>query len=281
MVTQKIVEIHNANGTVEVFVPAGSIPVPPIPPIPPEVEETERPPDPPLSAGTWFQVFQNWTGHPEVPPGGAILWTMQFSRTPLPDPVVAPSNVPFGFKPGFTRWNDRKDNPLGAKGADRVAYRLAYWWLQHADEHDYLDVLRFYVQSYGGQNNQINDKFMTENPFGLPNSESQGEAQYPYETGRKPLVTDKSNPGATFLVFHQRKSPDNATRKQLLRTIEIPPIDPNNPLTRWWYQDTGRVVATNTNFVRPDNPDGVIALLIVTANHFAYTFEEARFRSQG
>lgn len=278
------VTVIDDTGHVTFFVPEGSVPPPPPPPDGEEPPDPVAPPDPPTSPGSGFQVFQTWSGHPPVTPGGTVLWSINFSRTPLADPPIAPANLPFGFVPGRSRWNDKKDNPLGAHGADRVAYRLAYWFLQHTDRvsdadtihHDYLDIVRFHVQSYGGQNNQINDQYMIENPFGGP-GESQGEAQYPYEPGRKPMVLDKSSPGATFLARHRRKVGTSPPRSQLLRQIVIPATDPHNSHTKWWYQDAGRVVATNDNFIRPDNPDGCIALLIVTAHHPAYTIVEDRF----
>ena len=280
-----VVKVVYADGTDDDFVPAGIIP----PPLPCPEEETEfpgSPPDPPLATGTWFQVFQVHSG--AALPGqdhGEIFWSWDFSRTPLDDVPVIPANIPWGHIPGRSRWNDAKDNPLGAKGADRRSYDTAYWFLQHSERtvntdtahHDFLDAIRLHVQSYGPVQNQINDKFMKENPFGAPTGETQGLPQYPYERGKRPVVPIvKDHPGAVIEVIHLRsmKLANGATsiKNQLLRRIVIPATDPHNSATKWWYQDGGVVIATNPAMVGPGNPNGTIAKLFVSGVHPAYSF---------
>ena len=276
------------NGVTRTFVPEGAVP----PPSPPD-EEPEfpgSPPDPQQTPGTWFQIFQVHSGAAQ--PGqdhGEILWSFPFSRTPLADVPVLAANASWGHIPGRSRWNDIKDNPPGGRGADRVGYQGAYFFLQHSDRqtdsdtahHDFVDAIRFHVQSYG-QQNQINDRHMVEDPLGPAEpGESQGLLQYPYEVGsRPPMPVVRDHPGAVIEVKHRRtkKLANGATsmRNQLLRRIVIPATDPGNPQTKWWYQDTGTIVATNVGFVTPANPDGAIAKIVLSGVHFAYTFTVAK-----
>ena len=288
MATILRVNLIDSDGQVIPFVPESSIPPPPPPPPPDPGEEVEvpaTPPDPALTPGTWFQVFQVHSG--AALPGqdhGAVLWTFNASRTPLADPPVIPANLPWGHRPGQSRWNDLKDNPPGAVGADRISYHTAYFFLQHTEQmtpgdtshHGYLDAIRFQFQDYGATN-QVNDRHMMEDPFGAAEpGESQGLAPYPYERV-KPAPIIRNYPGAVVLVKHRRvrKLANGATsvRNQLLRRIVIPATDPTNSRTKWWYQLNGLVVATNQVFVKPDNPDGVIAKLIIAGTHPAYSYE--------
>lgn len=283
-----LVTVVDDQGNTFDFVREDSIPPPPPPPPTPlpdeEPEFPGSPPDPAQTPGTWFQVFQIHSG--AALPGqdhGEILWSFVFSRTPLDDVPVLAANIDWGHIPGRSRWNDIKDNPLGAAGADRVAYKGAHFRLQHTDRHedadtahhDYLDVIRFHVQSYGVQN-QINDKGMRENPLGAPVGETQGELQYPYEIGKRPpMHVDRSHPGATIEVMHHRvkhlANGATSVRNQLLRRVVIPAVDPLNSRTHWWYQDAGTLVATNDGFVTATNPDGAIAKIVLAGTHPAYT----------
>lgn len=286
------VTVVDSMGKATEFVPVSTLPPPP-PPDPTEPPaEPGTPPDPPLAPGTYFQVFQVHSGG-TVPEGDPerVLWTFNASRTPLADPPVDPANISWGHLPGRTRWNDKKDNPVGSQGADRIGYHTAMFFLQHTDRHvdsdtmhhDYLDAIRFHYADYGATN-QINDRFMVENPFGNPDHETQGLAQYPYERVR-PQPVLKLYPGCTILVKHLRsKKLDNGAtsiKNQLLRKIVIPAADVNNPRTKWYYQLNGIVVATNDKFVTPANPDGVIAKLHISGVHPAYSYEVEGINTAG
>lgn len=212
--------------------------------------------------------FQATQINPAVPAGqpNHFLWLVSLSRTPLPDlPVSAADKANKGFNAGFSRYNDKLNNPPGAKGADRIKYHTIYFFWQHQDPgfHDYLDALRFFYQNYGAGGGALIDSGMTENPFGTV-GESQGFAPYPYEPGQN-VPVDHSHPcPCTIEVYHQR----NVKFAQLLQRIVVPSPDPVNSGTTVYYQLGGLFVIENAT-------QGVVARIIVTAMHPAYTFRIA------
>ena len=119
-----------------------------------------------------------------------------------------------------------------------------------------------------GKPNQINDKGMEENPFKVPVGESQGLAPYPYEIVT-PLPVDKSRQGAVIEIIHLRKGAG-----QLLNRIVIPSVAPLNPKSKIYYQLGGFFVIVHDDL-------GVIAKIIVSSLHPAYTFKIVGVRTEG
>lgn len=239
-----------------------------------------QPVDPQATAPGPFSIFQRANGLPpqNAPGQGRLLWEFVMSSVPVQDLPVRPEDVAeFGHNRGFGRWAN------GRFTSDRIAYETAWVVWQHQDlkpdgsGHDYASVIRFMFQDYGPQNNQINDRGMVENPFGGP-GETQGLPPYPYIAGL-PALIDISKQGATVEIFHKRAKPlppnpdgspsqGEAVKLQLLTRIVIPRVEPRNSDTHWYRQLNGiEVIALNRNFVKPENPQGVIARLVVSGLH--------------
>jgi hypothetical protein len=212
-----------------------------------------------------FSVFQRHPHPPEGIPAGN-LWEFEMSTVPVPDlPVTARNARIFGHQVGQGRWPNRR----GLN--DRFAYfgAVAFWEHEDPGHHDFVAVLRFTWLADGATGLLINDKYMIEDPFNTGH-ESQGMAPYPYLD--RTLPVDRTHPGAIVEVFHKRPRLAAGTEggnPQLLQRFTIPAVEPDNPNTLWYYQDSGKIVAVNSAFVTPENPDGAIAKLIISTMHGA------------
>ena len=236
-----------------------------------------QPVNPQAAAPGPFSIFQRANGPPpaNAPGQGKLLWEFAMTSVPARDLPVKPADVAeFGHNRGLWRWAN------GRGTSDRIGYETAWVIWQHQDRkpdgagHDYASVIRFMFQDYGSTN-QINDRGMVENPFSGP-GETQGLAPYPYMAG-KPALIDTSRPGASIEIFHLRMKPfppnpdgtprqGGAIKNQLLTKIIIPRVEPKNLATHWYRQPNGiEVIALNGNFVGADNPQGVIARLVVAS----------------
>lgn len=185
------------------------------------------------------------------------FWQFRLDREPLQDLPVSQRDIDdYGFNRGFSRWSD----------GDRISYHTAYAFWQHQDPgfHDFINALRFHWQEHGQPVpvGRIIDQGMSENPFD-PNAttERQGLAIYPYERVAIPLnLVDFSRPGGIVEVIHQRRR-----NNQVLQTIVIPEVSPQNPRVRWYYQLGGKFLAVHETY-------GVISSIIIAAMFPAYTF---------
>ena len=225
-----------------------------------------------------FSIFQQdndpVTGKPG---GGKILWDFKMSTTPKADlPIRAEDVEKFGHNVGRWRWAN------GPGTSDRIGYVGAYNVWQHEDKHpdgsghDFTNGIRFSFQTCGADL-QVNDRFLTEEPFGkgVGGVETQGLHPYPWELDA-PTHIRRDRPGCVVEIFHFRMrpfppNPDGTPRQggpvknQLLARITIPKVAPQNKDTLWFYQRGGEVLAVNKAHVTTKNPEGVIAVCRISS----------------
>lgn len=172
------------------------------------------------------------------------LWRFTMHALPRPDLTGRPDDGVVGENRFFE--------------GDRIAYHTAYAKWQHhdPDHHDFVDAVRFVLQNVGSPC-QVNDKYMPELP-------QQGSTPYPYEKERV-VPTERSHPGGTVEIFHQRFGPGGLSKFQLLDRIVIPAVSEVNPKLKWFYQYGGIFVAEHDEL-------GIVARMIVAAQHPRYGF---------
>ena len=204
---------------------------------------------------------------------GVILWRFDMARAPLKT-IPRSSRGSTLFKDGTTRWNDDETDPLNEKrasqaasplGADLVGDWAAYAWWQHKDNEEagYINAIRFFFQVAGLNAATVSAPGMKTGPF----SGTSLLAPYPQELD-SPAVVDKSRPGVTMELIRLRRGPRFGF-EQVVQRLAMPAVDPANSQVRWFYQNSGEVLAVHDTL-------GVVAQLTVSADHPLFTIRVAK-----
>ena len=198
------------------------------------------------------------------------LWRFDLSRAPVATRLFDPRDGQrYGFKAGETRWNDDGEDPQNQPapssaasqlGADQIGNDAVYAWFQHRDNGGwYVNALRFFWQVAGQNDAKIDSSGMTKAPLGG----SSLLAPYPQELG-VPFTIDETHQGAVVQVRRVRFDV-GPSQTQTIQHITIPPQDPLNAKLRWFYQNTGELLAVHGDL-------GVVGILTISASHPAYGY---------